>query len=134
MNEDEFKSCFKCGKIGHIASECTDTQVPSEINTFETKIQNQINIIYSEALQNEKYQKDEFGPFLPNPPAEKNINHNWSNTVFCFNCGEPGHSEDECSHPSFESFYNVIKNSLETDNTEDGSKIKQEFESIWDNK
>jgi hypothetical protein len=46
---------------------------------------------------------DQFGSFLPaeneaSQPAPPSI----ASTVFCFNCGLPGHTEQECQEPTFD--------------------------------
>ena len=107
-----FLVCKRCGEIGHEAIECTKTKegilkIPEEI---EEKRKDYIQ----EILKKGEYSYDQFGPYLPQGNEKKG--DSWENTVFCVNCGEPGHLWTQCKYTLFSQIFDNSSNNQDLSN------------------
>jgi len=88
--------CLRCGEIGHKTCNC-NAKIPKC-----QELEEEMNSRLSQAENNipSEWKTDEFGYFLPSNERLIDSKNNWSNSVFCYNCGNPGHSEKDCLGPT----------------------------------
>jgi hypothetical protein len=54
---------------------------------------------------------DQFGSYLPAKGEEMGSTpQSFADTTFCFNCGLPGHGEDQCNEPTFDRLLEMFGN------------------------
>ena len=88
-------SCSRCGKIGHVVSQCTEDIPDAE----ELWAEIEAKIKAASATAPSEWQRDEFGWYLPNVNSEISDHKSFADGEFCFNCGEFGHTSDSCQFP-----------------------------------
>ena len=105
-------SCFKCGKTSHSSKDC-----PKEFSDFTTmynSLMEDVDAIIDKLKGTGKYSEDEFG-LVEKTGEIFDFSENWSNNVFCLNCGEPGHDHTKCPHEKQFSTRSPVYKSASTD-------------------
>ena len=124
----KFKSCAKCGQIGHITSDC-----PNSVTTNDLEIQIERRIEAALLQAPDSWIHDEFGLYKPSESnsdqPQMSREHSWKEGNFCFNCGQFGHHSSNCKEPDFSTLYNDVfgKNLMHFDaksNLEKSNAIK----------
>lgn len=93
--EPKLTVCLRCGCVGgHSTADC-NKEIPS-ISSLEQQIQQRLNYALSNVPP--EWEKDEFGYALPNTNQPAIPDHQLN----CANCGEFGHTANECDKPNKE--------------------------------
>ena len=114
--------CLRCGAVGtHQTSECRE-DIPS-IQSLQNQIQMRIDFALSHVPRG--WEKDQFGYYQANSKLPKTIPTDQPN---CENCGDYGHTADDCTRPSREEIYNKFGDTLH----QTGHSANEEREDIVD--
>ena len=92
----KYVSCARCGAIGHTTENCRES-LPSTDAMWATISK---KIEQAENLAPSSWVKDEYGLYLPG--TVETVRKSFTEEIFCFNCGEYGHSMDVCQMPTRE--------------------------------
>lgn len=85
--------CLRCGAIGtHQTCDCK-SDIPT-IQSLETQIKDRIDFALSHIPSG--WQKDQFGYYQPSTKPPLNI----PDQPNCSNCGDFGHTTEECTRPN----------------------------------
>ena len=95
-----YLSCPRCGAVGHGPKDCRG-QLPTTEDMMK-EIERKISMAVGSAPR--EWKRDELGHYLPcsEEGNEPDRTKSWADGVFCFNCGEFGHEEGDCSGPTRE--------------------------------
>jgi hypothetical protein len=91
------KCCFRCGNPDHYADHCGN-QIPSE-ESLRDGARRDLEQVLGILVKELNLVEDEFGYCLPGVriPADQCF----ADMDFCHNCGESGHSHQDCLHPGW---------------------------------
>jgi hypothetical protein len=56
------------------------------------------------------WKQDDLGFYLPGPDESPKLG--WGDVGFCFNCGEAGHTTEDCKEPEYEQIAEMFGDSL----------------------
>ena len=123
------KICTKCGKKGHTEERCTSSP-PSVEEIVEMMDRDLNSILFSLDLKEYKY--DEHGPFRQNKFEESvPTEYNFKNSIFCLNCGETGHTVNNCPHPKITRLITELGRYFRHDYKISGIEFHDIFKQYW---
>ena len=113
---------MRCGQLGHVTENCT-SEIPSN-----EKLRQQMLDLENESLQfrTEEWKEDDMGLYLPVKERVVGTDKSWSDGVFCFNCGEFGHTAEHCTEPTFETIDRMFSPYI-GDKSDKGIEKKQQI-------
>ena len=97
--------CLRCGKTGHAIEKCK-SEIPSIVS-----MRNQLEKMEKEALTYSSqinWEKDELGLYEHADSRCTNVGKTWGDGDFCFNCGEFGHTAENCKEPTFDVINSMV--------------------------
>ena len=117
--------CLRCGQIGHKTEDCNQ-DLPT-IEQMRIQMDRKTRTAITDCSKN--WINDEYGLYMEAPrsiPSDKTFNDG----IFCFNCGCFGHSEEDCTEPTFDTLYKLFKPYLNDHSAKSTQKKKDIIKSI----
>jgi hypothetical protein len=121
--------CYRCGEVGHMSRSCPN-QLPS-LKQMEQEMENDIQQILSEVGKSPHLQRDEFGFYSTEHGSPIQPDVNFSQTKFCVNCSNPGHSHGECPHINFTKLSNDMKDCTQSNSRYSPQDVENFFWDLW---
>ena len=122
-NKKKYEVCMKCGAINEHSTVDCNSEIPS-IDFLENQMNIRLDFVLSQVPQ--EWQKDEFGYFIP----EIESYHIPDDQPNCINCGEFGHSSDECIKPNKDQIHSILSTKIKDGEPHANDRKKELLESI----
>jgi hypothetical protein len=98
--------CSRCGGFGHKMGSCS-LPLPT-IHDLQQVEKNDLEFVISQIVSTGNFSLDDFGYFDNRLVSDFDFTENFTNTIFCINCGQPKHTIFECPFPIFQDFLNQV--------------------------
>lgn len=117
---EKLQICMRCGMVGHTTENCKN-EIPSNLS-----LRIQLEKMENESLKyaDGSWAEDDLGMHIPVDKRYTDVGKTWDDGDFCFNCGEFGHTAEECKEPTYEVIHKMVAPFIK-DSSEKGIESKQ---------